>query len=109
MDDGYAVGQKLLLEKSVPGAIICVYDMDGRSGIACAMNDAGVRVGEDIDVISMSTNYDKPISRIFAGLTVIDLRQTEVSNMGMNVAIDMAVHRLTEPREHVLHPQLIHR
>lgn len=108
MDDGYAVGQKLLLEKSVPGAIICVYDMTA-FGIACAMNDAGVRVGKDIDVISMSTSYDKPISRIFAGLTVIDLRQTEVSNMGMNVAIDMAVHRLTEPREHVLHPQLIHR
>lgn len=107
IDDGYAVGQRMILEHKLHKAIICIYDMIA-IGIMNALNDAGIKVGTDIDVISMSSSYDRPTARMYSNLTVVDLRHAEVSNKAMNIAIDIAMHKVSEPCEIVFHPRLIH-
>ncbi len=108
IDDGYALGQKLLLEGKLPRAIICVYDTVA-VGIEQALRDAKLRPGTDVELVTMSTSYNSSNTRLYKDLTVVDLRQVEVSIRAINMAIELATHAVNDVRQMVVHPTLIPR
>ena len=106
VDDGYFLAQRMIMNNSVRKVILCIYDIVAL-GIISALTEAGIKVGEEVKVISMSTSYSRLFSRLYPSMTMIDIRQTEVASLGMNLAIDAAVNARKDPRSIVLHPQFI--
>ncbi len=106
IDDGYALGQKLLLEGKLPRAILCVYDTVA-IGIEQALRDARLRPGTDVELVTMSTSYNSSNTRLYQNLTVVDLRQVEVSICAINMAIELATHAANDVRQMMVHPTLI--
>lgn len=106
INDGYALGQRMLLEGKLPRGIICLYDT-AAIGLAQAFKDAGLKIGQDVELIAMSMSYTNTSSHLFQDLTVIDLRQVEVSTRATNMAIELATHAGADNRHIVVHPTLI--
>lgn len=108
IEDGYAMGQRLVMENQLHKVIICLFDV-AAIGITSALVEAGVKIGKDVEIISMNSSYQQLISRMYSGLTVVDLRLEEISTKAISLAIDYATKKITEPQEVVLHPQMIYR
>ena len=106
INDGYALGQRMLLEGKLPRGIICLYDA-AAIGLAQALKDAGLKIGQDLELIAMSMSYTNTNSHLFHNMTVIDLRQVEVSTRAINLAIELATHAGADNRHIVVHPTLI--
>lgn len=106
IDDGYALGQRLLLEGKVTGGIVCIYDTVA-IGLAQALKGAGLQLGRDVELIAMSMSYTGTNTHLFENMTVIDLRQVEVSTRAINMAIELATHAGNDDRHIVVHPTLI--
>ena len=106
IDDGYALGQKLLLDGKVSRAIICVYDTVA-IGLEQAFREAGLQPGRDVELITLSTSYNSSNTRLYQSMTVVDLRQVEVSIRGINMAIELASRGGKDRRQIVIHPALI--
>jgi len=106
INDGYALGQRMLLEGKLPRGILCLYDTVA-IGLAQAVKDAGLRLGQDLELVAMSMSYTNTNSHLFQNLTVIDLRQVEVSTRAINMAIELATHAGADNRHIVVHPTLI--
>lgn len=106
INDGYALGQRMLLEGKLARGIICIYDTVA-IGLAQAFKDAGLKIGRDLELIAMSMSYSGNNSHLFQNLTVIDLRQVEVSTRAINMAIELATHAGADDRHIVVHPTLI--
>ena len=106
INDGYALGQRMLLEGKLPRGIICLYDA-AAIGLAQALKDAGLKIGQDLELIAMSMSYTNTNSHLFHNMTVIDLRQVEVSTRAINMAIELATHAGADNRHIVVHPTLI--
>ena len=106
IDDGYSLGQKLLLEGGAAGVFLCMQDTVAL-GLSLAFRDGGLVMGRDAEIITMSNSYQSANTRLYESLTVVDLRQVEVSICGINLAIEMATHAGVEPRQTVIHPVLI--
>jgi DNA-binding LacI/PurR family transcriptional regulator len=108
IEDGYSMGQRLVMENRLHKVIICLFDV-AAIGITSALVEAGVKIGKDVEIISMNSSYQQLITRMYSGLTVVDLRLEEISTKAINLAIDFATKKITEPQEVVLHPQMIYR
>lgn len=108
IDDGYELGQRLLLENRVSKLFICIYDTVA-IGLAQALKDAGVRLGEDVEIVTMSMSYTSSNTRLYQHLTVVDLHQVEVSVRAINMAIEIATHSASDTRQMIVHPTLIPR
>ena len=108
IEEGHALGRRLYLENRLHKVIICLFDM-AALGITSALVEAGVKIGKDVEIISMNSSYQQLIARMYSGLTVVDLRMEDVANMTINLAIDLAVKKNEEPRSIVLHPRMIYR
>ena len=106
INDGYALGQRMLLEGKLPRGIICLYDA-AAIGLAQALKDAGLKIGQDLELIAMSMSYTNTNSHLFHNMTVIDLRQGEGSTRAINLAIELATHAGADNRHIVVHPTLI--
>lgn len=106
IDDGYALGQRLLLAGELPRAIVCVYDTVA-VGVEQALRDAKLCPGTDVELVTFSTSYSSSNTRLYQNLTVVDLRQVEVSIRAINMAIELATHAVNDERQMVVHPTLI--
>lgn len=106
VESGYVTGQQMLLERKVKKVILCVYDVVAM-GLDRALSDAGIRVGEDVEIIAMSSIYERTVARIFPEISMIDMRLTEVATLAVNLAIEAAANPEADPQEITLHPQMI--
>ena len=106
IDDGYALGQKILLEGKLTRAIICVYDTMA-IGMAQALKDGGYMPGRDVELITLSMSINGTNSSLYKNLTVVDLRQAEISIRAINMAIELATHAGIDERQITVHPALI--
>lgn len=105
IDDSYAAGQQLILEHKLRKVIICMYDIVAM-GVISALNNAGIKVGTDVEIITMDTGYGHLLARMYPGMPIIHLRQSEIATLAMNLAIDIATHDNLQQREIVLPPKL---
>lgn len=108
IDDGYELGWELIRKNKLSKVIICAYDMVGL-GIISALNEAGIRVGEEVQVLAISTGPQRLFARSYPPMTVVDLRPQETSERALTVAIGLATKRLTSPQKLVIQPTLVYR
>ena len=93
-------------EGKVTGGIVCIYDTVA-IGLAQALKGAGLQLGRDVELIAMSMSYTGTNTHLFENMTVIDLRQVEVSTRAINMAIELATHAGIDERQITVHPALI--
>lgn len=108
IDEAYELGVRLIREKMLPKIIVCVYDTDA-FGITRALNEAGIAVGRDVEILAASTSLPQFFARSTPSLTVVDLKMAEISQRAVRMAIDLATGRLTAPTSVVISPEIIYR
>ena len=108
VDDGYELGCELVRAGRLTHVILCAYDMVGL-GILGALYEAGIRVGEEVQVLAVSTGPQRLFARSCPPMTVVDLRTREIMEHCLSLAIDYAAGHLTEPRSLTVQPEIVFR
>lgn len=108
IDNGYELGWEMIRKNQLHKVIICIYDMVGL-GIMSALNEAGIPIGEDVQVIATSSGLSRLFARSTPPMTVVDLKMEEVSQRSVKMAIDLADGRLAGPQNIIVHPTIIYR
>lgn len=108
IDGGYEFGWDLVRSGKLPKVIMCLNDMVGL-GIMSALNEAGIQIGRQVELLSIATSDARLFARSYPAMTVIDWRMSEVWEKALKIAIDLASHRVTVPQEISMHPQIIYR
>ena len=108
VDDGYELGCELVRTERLTRVILCAYDMVGL-GILSALYEAGIRVGEEVQVLAVSTGPQRLFARSCPPMTVVDLRTREIMEHCLSLAIDYAAGHLTEPRSLTVQPEIVFR
>ena len=76
-------------------------------GMAQALKDGGYMPGRDVELITLSMSINGTNSSLYKNLTVVDLRQAEISIRAINMAIELATHAGIDERQITVHPALI--
>ncbi len=108
VDDGYELGCELVRADRLTHVILCAYDMVGL-GILGALYEAGIRVGEEVQVLAVSTGPQRLFARSCPPMTVVDLRTREIMEHCLSLAIDYAAGHLTDPRSLTVQPEIVFR
>lgn len=108
VDDGYDLGRELICTSRLTRVILCAYDMVGL-GILSALYEAGVAVGEAVQVLAVSTGPQRLFARSCPPMTVVDLHIREIMERCLTLAIDHAAGRLSAPRNLTVQPEIVYR
>lgn len=108
IDDGYDVGCRLIQENHLHKVLLCTHDMVAL-GIISALNQAGIQVGKEVEVLSTSSGLSRLFARSYPPMTVVDLKMEEITQRCVRMAIDLATGRTTENRGIIVHPSIIYR
>ena len=108
VDDGYELGHELIRSGQLTKVILCAYDMVAL-GILGALYESGIRVGEEVQVLAVSTGPQRLFARSCPPMTVVDLRTREIMERCLTMAIDLATGRQTEPRSLLVQPEIVYR
>lgn len=108
VDDGYELGHELIHSGRLTKVILCAYDMVAL-GILSALYEAGIRVGEEVQVLAVSTGPQRLFARSCPPMTVVDLRTREIMERCLMMAIDLATGRQTETRSLTVEPEMVYR
>lgn len=108
IDEAYELGLRLLLQSALPRVILCMYDTVA-FGLIRALNESGVRVGEQVEVLATGTSYPGFFSRATPSITVVDLKLAEVAQRAVRLAIDHATGRIAQPTELIVPPEILYR
>ncbi len=107
-DDGYELGQELIRKNKLPKVIICVHDMVG-FGIISALNEGGIKVGTDVQVIATSSGLSSIFARSYPSMTVIDLKAAELMSKSIRLAAELARKTVISPQRQEIMPEIIYR
>ena len=108
IDDGYELGHELIRSGQLTRVILCAYDMVGL-GVLNSLYEAGIRVGEDVQVLSVSAGPQRLFARSCPPMTVVDLRTREIMERCLSMAIDLASGRQNETRNLTVRPEIVYR
>lgn len=108
IDDAYELGMRMLLMKKLPRVIICSYDIVS-FGLIRAFNEAGIKVGDTVDVLTASISYSQFFSRATPSITVVDLKISDIAQRSVRLAIDLATGQINKPTQIVIPPEIIYR
>lgn len=108
IDDGYELGWEMIRKNQLKKVIICIYDMVAL-GIMRALNEAGIVVGEEIQVVATSSGPSRLFARSSPPMTVVDLKTELISERALKMAIELGYWRITTPQQIVIPPSIIYR
>lgn len=108
IDDAYELGVRILRQDRLPKVMICSYDLVAY-GLIRAFNEANVRVGEDVEVLTPSSSYSQIFSRATPSITVVDLKMAEIAQRAVRLAIDHATGYISKPTQIVIPPEITYR
>lgn len=108
IDAGYEMGWEMIRKNQLRKVIICVNDMVAL-GIISALGEAGIKVGEEAQVIATSTGLSRLFARTNPPLTVVDLKMEELSARALKMAIQLGTQRISSPQKVLAHPIIIYR
>lgn len=108
IDNGYELAWEMIRKNRLKKVIMCIYDVVAL-GMMCALNEAGIKVGEDVEVIATSSGPSRLFARTIPPLTVVDLKAEEIAARAVKMAIDFSTGRLTAPQKIVVSPEIIYR
>lgn len=108
VDDGYDLGRDLIRSGRLARVTLCAYDMVG-FGILSALHEAGIDVGSEVQLLSVSTGPQRLFARSCPPMTVVDLRTREIMERCLTMAIEHAAGRLAGPRSLTVQPEIVYR
>lgn len=108
IDEAYELGVRLLRAPSLPKVILCIYDTVA-FGLIRAFNEAGVRVGEQVEVLAIGSSYPGFFARATPSITIVDMKLAEVTQRAVRLAIDHATGRISAPTEITIPPEMLYR
>lgn len=108
IDDGYELGWRLVREGKLHKVLVCTSDMVGL-GIISALNEAGIQVGRDVELLSTSHGLSRLFARCYPPMTVVDLKMEEITQRCVRLAIDLATRRTQDTHGIIIHPAMIYR
>ncbi len=108
IDDGYQLGLDLVKKNILPKIIVCIYDMVGL-GIMRAFNEHGIKIGEEVELISTSTGMQELFEYSSPSMSVIDLKFEEVMEKSIRLGISLAQKTVTPPQNIIVQPEIIYR
>lgn len=108
IDAGYDLGYEMIRRNRLHRVIICGYDIVAL-GLITALNENGVSIGKDVDILALSNGPQRLFARYYPSLTVVDLRLEELSRMAISLAVEYGVNPGSELRKFVLQPNMIYR
>ena len=74
-----------------------------------ALVEAGINVGEEVQLLATGTSLSSFFSRCTPPMTMVEMHLEEVSQRAMRVAVELAARRISSNTEIVLHPSIIYR
>ncbi len=89
-DEGYALGQRLFQKGLLKKVIYCNNESVAQ-GVAAALNEAGVRVGEELFLLTANNGPDSFCRYVTPPLSCIDLRMQEVFENGLKLCLNLIV------------------
>ena len=108
IDEAYELGVRLLRMKTLPKVVLCIYDAVA-FGLIRAFNEAGIRVGDQVEVLATGTSYPGYFARSTPSITIVDMKLAEVTQRAVRLAIDHATGRLSKPTDVIIQPEIIYR
>ncbi|MFI3174197.1 MAG: LacI family DNA-binding transcriptional regulator [Bacillota bacterium] len=108
IDDGYQLGLELVKKNILPKVIVCIYDMVGL-GIMRAFNEHGVKIGEEVEIISTSTGMQELFEYSSPSMSVIDLKFEDVMEKSIRLAISLVQKTVVAPQVITVRPEIIYR
>lgn len=107
-DAGYELCKKLIKENRLPKILVSLYDFVAY-GCLHALSEAGIEIGDEVQVMSTSSSLQQLFSRSNPPMTVVNLHIEETTQKATRLAIDIASERLSEPMEIIVKPEIIYR
>lgn len=108
IDSGYDIAQEMINKNALKKIIFCNHDVVAL-GILNALNEAGIKVGEDIQVFSASNGPSRLMARVTPSLTIIDLKMEETATRSLRMIIDLVTKRISGIQEQIIHPSIVYR
>ncbi|MBQ9250089.1 MAG: LacI family DNA-binding transcriptional regulator [Oscillospiraceae bacterium] len=108
IDEAYELGVRMLRQKMLPKLILCVYDTVA-FGLIRALNEGGIQVGKEVEVLTASTSTPQFFARATPSITVVDMKIKEISQRALHLAVDLVYQRVPSPTQIVIEPELIYR
>lgn len=106
IDDGYELGCRIVRENTLRKVLLCSHDMVAL-GIMAALNESGIQVGTQVEVLAISSGLSRLFARCYPPLTVVDIKMEEITRRCVRMAIDLASNRTQETLGTIVHPSLI--
>lgn len=104
---GYQLGQQMI-KAGLPKVILCAYDMPAL-GINSALCEAGIRVGEEVQIIATASSKSDLFKHCNPPMTVVDLRFKDVCKIAVQLAIDTVTDKASYPQDISIPPEFIFR
>ena len=108
IDSGYAIGQEMVLKGNLKKVIFCNLDVVAL-GLLSAFHEAGIQVGQDIQVFSASNGPSRLMARSIPSLTVVDMKMEETVERSLRMMIGILNKNIKGEQRQVVHPTMIYR
>ena len=107
-EDGYELGRSLIQKNQLKKVIYCNNESVCR-GLLTALNEAGIRIGSDVFLLSANNGPDTFFRYMTPSVTEIDLRMREVFEQGLKLLLGIINHYEGDDTVTIISPRVVYR
>ena len=107
-EDGYELGRSLIQKGQLKKVLYCNNESVSR-GLLTAMNEAGIRVGEELYLFTANNGPDAFCRYMTPSVTTIDLRMQEVFEQGLKLLLGIISRREDPDTVTIISPRYVYR
>ena len=107
-EDGYELGRSLIQKGQLKKVLYCNNESVSR-GLLTAMNEAGIRVGEELYLFTANNGPDSFCRYMTPSVTTIDLRMQEVFEQGLKLLLGIISRREDPDSVTTISPRYVYR
>ena len=107
-EDGYELGRSLIQKGQLKKVLYCNNESVSR-GLLTAMNEAGIRVGEELFLFTANNGPDSFCRFMTPSVTTIDLRMQEVFEQGLKLLLGIVNHHEDSDTVATIAPRYVYR
>lgn len=108
IENGYEIGRNLVRRNQLHRVILCTYDMVAL-GIMNALSEAGISIGDDVQILATSMSIPQLFSTSFPPMTVVDLKMEKIYEYAAHLAMSFANGTVTDIQKIAVKPELLYR
>lgn len=108
INSAYTLGLELVQKNKLHKVFFCSYDMVAL-GLMSALNEAGIKIGTDVQVFAASNGPTDLLARSTPPLTVVDQKMPEITERSLRMALDLIRSPAKTEQHQIVHPSMIYR